>query len=104
MQQYSTHRSSNAPLRIAMVGVGALLAYALSSQRRRDALMAAGQSALDSGSRLATRSADRLRELMADRSPPWAGRLSEVADTTADATSKAADGFHDLVDRASALM
>jgi len=60
MQRFSTHRSSNTPLLIAALGVGALAAYALSSPRRRAALVAAGRSALDAGSRLASTSAERL--------------------------------------------
>jgi hypothetical protein len=45
---------------MAALGVSALAAYALSSPRRRAALAAAGQSALDAGSRLAGASAERL--------------------------------------------
>ena len=78
MQHLPTHRPSNTPLLIAAVGIGALVAYALSSPRRRAALTAAGESALEAGSRLAARSAD--------------------------ATSAAAGTLHDAVDRASDLM
>jgi uncharacterized membrane protein len=78
MQHFYTHRPSNAPLLIAVVGIGALVAYALSSPRRRALLTEAGASALDAGARLATRSAD--------------------------ATSAAAGSLHDAVDRASDRM
>jgi hypothetical protein len=44
---------------MAALGVGALAAYALSSPRRRAQLAAAGQSALDAGSRLAGASAEK---------------------------------------------
>jgi uncharacterized membrane protein len=104
MQQFSTQRSSNAPLLIALVGVGAL-AFVLSSPRRRHALAAAGQSALDAGSRLSATSADRLRELIPDRTQELANRLSaKAAGATDDLTSTVAGNLHDLLDRASELM
>ncbi len=78
MQHLPTHRPSNTPLLIAAVGIGALVAYALSSPRRRAVLTAAGESALEAGSRLAR--------------------------TSTDATSAAAGTLHDAVDRAGDLM
>lgn len=105
MQHYSTHRSSNAPLLIAAVGVGALLAYALSSPRRRTALVAAGQSALDAGSRLVTTSAERLREMLPEPTQDSIGRLSANAERAADSATRTTTGrLHDAVDRASELM
>src|SRR4029453_3461096 len=59
MQSIQTRSGSDTPLLIAVVGIGALIAYALSSPRRRAAVTAAGESALKAGSRLATTSADR---------------------------------------------
>src|SRR5256885_6737540 len=73
MQRFPTRRSSNTPLLMAAVGIGALAAYALASPRRRAALVAAGQSALDAGSRLASASAERLRI----GKPPRTGDLEE---------------------------
>jgi uncharacterized membrane protein len=105
MQRFSTHRSSNAPLLIAAVGIGALLAYALSSPRRRTALMAAGQSALGAGSRLVSTSAERLRELMPEPSQESANQLAANAEQAAgSAMQNAAGKLHDAVDRASVLM
>jgi uncharacterized membrane protein len=105
MQQYSTHRSSSAPLLLAAVGVGALVAYVLSSPRRRAALLSASQSALDAGSRLAASSAERLHDMMPepiqDSMQRWAARARNTSDTV---TSAAADKLNDAVDRASELM
>ena len=105
MQQFSTHRSSNTPLLIAVVGIGALAAYALSSPRRRAALTAAGESALEAGSRLATTSADRLHDLQPrhalDAVSGFTGRARSASER---ATSAAAGTLHEAVDRASDLM
>jgi uncharacterized membrane protein len=105
MQQFPTRSSSNTPLLIAAVGVGALIAYALSSPRRRAALLEAGQSALDAGSRLASTSAGRLHELLPE------GAHDSLNDFTAKARSATGNGMsiaagklHDAVDRASELM
>ncbi|MCW5659007.1 MAG: SRPBCC family protein [Burkholderiaceae bacterium] len=105
MQQYPTHRSINTPLLIVAIGVGALLAYALSSPRRRTALVAAGQSALDAGSRLVSTSATRLRDMLPEPTQESIGRLSMSAEQAADgAMSSAAGKLHAAVDRASDLM
>jgi uncharacterized membrane protein len=116
MQQYSTHRSTSAPLLIAAIGVGAVLAYVLSSPRRRTALAAASQSALDAGSRLVSTSAARLRELIpestAEQTREAIGRLSASAEhaaananhATDSAMHSAAGKLHAAVDRASQLM
>lgn len=104
MQQYSTHRS-NTPLVIAAVGIGALLAYALSSPRRRTALMAAGQTALDAGSRFVSTSAERLRDMLPETSTDSLGRYSAQAERTASGVAATAAGkLHDAVDRAGELM
>lgn len=105
MQHYPTRSSSNTPLLIAAVGVGALVAYALSSPRRRAALAAAGESALEAGSRFATRSADRLHDLMPERALDAVGEFASSArGASGRATSAAAGTLHDVVDRASELM
>src|SRR5256885_16396109 len=78
MQRFPTRRSSNTPLLMAAVGIGALAAYALASPRRRAALVAAGQSALDAGSRLASPSAERPRI----RKPRRTGDLEESFETS----------------------
>src|SRR5688572_9592845 len=99
MQHYPTRSSSNTPLLIAAVGVGALVAYALSSPRRRAALAAAGESALEAGTRFASRSADRLHDLLPERVLDGAGGFTASArDATERATSKAAGTLHDVVD------
>jgi uncharacterized membrane protein len=99
MQQYSTHRSSSTPWLIAAVGVGAALAYVLSSPRRRTALAAASQSALDAGQRLVSTSADRLRQWMPERD--MLGRYSDDARGVADSATTTATGtLHDVTDRA----
>lgn len=104
MQHYST-RSSNASLLIAAVGVGALLAYALASPRRRAALLTASRTAIDAGSRLATTSAERLRQLIPEPAQDSASRLAAHAEHAAgSAASSAADRLHHAVDRASELM
>jgi uncharacterized membrane protein len=105
MQHFQTRRSSNAPLLIAAVGIGALVAYALSSPRRRAALAAAGESALEAGSRFATRSADRIHDLLPQQALDAVGGLTATARTASErATSAAAGTLHDVVDRASDLM
>jgi uncharacterized membrane protein len=105
MQQYSTHRSSTTPLLIAAIGVGALLAYALSSPRRRAALLTAGHTAIDAGSRLASTSAERLRHLIPEAAQDSATRIAAQAEHAAgNATSSAAERLHHAVDRASELM
>src|SRR5688572_24177821 len=105
MQHYSTHRPSSTPLLIAAIGVGALLAYALSSPRRRAALLTASHSAIDAGSRLASASAERLRHLIPEPTQDSARRLAADAEHAAgNATSSAAERLHHAVDRASELM
>src|SRR2546423_1960634 len=88
MQRFPTRRSSNTPLLMAAVGIGALAAYALASPRRRAALVAAGQSALDAGSRLASASAERLRI----GKPRRTGDLEESLETS---TAKQPETFRD---------
>lgn len=105
MQQYSTHRSISTPLLIAAIGVGALLAYALSSPRRRTALAAAGQQALDAGSRLVSTSAARLREILPETTQESIARLTSDTEQAADGAMHSAAGkLHAAVDRASDLM
>jgi len=105
MQRYSTHRSSTAPLLLAAVGVGAALAYVLSSPRRRTALVAAGQTALDAGSRLVSTSTERLRDMLPESMPDSIGRFAADAERVANgATSTAAGKLHHAVDRAAELM
>jgi uncharacterized membrane protein len=105
MQHYPTRSSSNTPLLIAAVGVGALLAYALSSPRRRAALLEAGQSALDAGSRLATTSAARLHEMLPEGAQDSMSTFTARArSATGNGMSTAAGKLHDAVDRASDLM
>jgi uncharacterized membrane protein len=104
MQQYSTHRS-NTPLVIAAVGIGALLAYALSSPRRRTALLAAGQSALDASSRFVSSSAGRLREMLPEAAHESLSRFSSDSERVAGSVGSTAAGkLHDAVDRAGELM
>jgi len=101
MQRFPTRRRSNTPLLIATVGIGALTAYALSSPRRRAALAAAGQSALEAGSRLATASSQSIQELI----PDSASRIADKARSASDVvTATAAARLQDAVDRASRLM
>lgn len=110
MQQFP-HRDSrsNTPMLLAAAGLGALLAYALSSPRRRAAMSAAGHAALDAGSRLASASAERLRAWMPEAQETWdrfatqaagasdelepsaAGRLHRAADVTSAAVRRAAE-------------
>jgi len=105
MQQFQTRRSSKTPLLIATVGIGALVAYALSSPRRRAALTAAGESALEAGSRLATASADRLHDLLPQQALDAVSGLTATARSASGRASSAAAGtLHDAVDRASDLM
>ncbi len=104
MQQYSTHRSSTTPLLIAAVGVGALLAYILSSPRRREALLSASQSALDAGTRLASTSAERLRHMIPETQASASRLASDAEHAASSATSSAAERLHHAVDRASELM
>ncbi|HSW23126.1 MAG TPA: SRPBCC family protein [Burkholderiaceae bacterium] len=104
MQQYSTHRS-NTPLVIAAVGIGALLAYVLSSPRRRTALVAAGQTAFDASSRFVNHSAERLREMLPEASPDSINRFAARTERTATGVAAtAASKLHDAVDRAGELM
>ena len=109
MQQYSTYRSSTTPWLIA-VGVGAALAYVLSSPRRRTALAAASQSAFDAGQRLVSTSADRLRQWMPEREEidRFADDAQRVADSATggrlhDVTDRARDLTHQVVARARRL-
>ena len=104
MQQYSTHRS-NTPLVIAAVGIGALLAYVLSSPRRRTALVAASQTAFDAGSRFVNSSAERLREMLPEPSPDSINRFAARTERAATGVAATAAGkLHDAVDRAGELM
>ena len=104
MQQYSTHRS-NTPLVIAAVGIGALLAYVLSSPRRRTALVAASQTAFDAGSRFVNSSAERLREMLPEPSPDSINRFAARTERAATGVAATAAGkLHDAVDRAGDLM
>ena len=104
MQQYSTHRS-NTPLVIAVVGIGALLAYVLSSPRRRTALVAASQTAFDAGSRFVNSSAERLREMLPEPSPDSINRFAARTERAATGVAATAAGkLHDAVDRAGELM
>jgi uncharacterized membrane protein len=81
MQHLPTHRYSNTPLLIAAVGLAAMAAYALSSPRRRAALTAAADSALEAGSRLVTKSADATAAA--------AGTLHDALDRASDLTNEA---------------
>jgi uncharacterized membrane protein len=104
MQQYSTHRS-NTPLVLAAVGIGALLAYVLSSPRRRTALVAASQTAFDAGSRFVNSSAERLREMLPEPSPDSINRFAARTERAATGVAATAAGkLHDAVDRAGDLM
>jgi uncharacterized membrane protein len=104
MQRYDTRSSSNTPLLIAALGIGATLAYALSSPRRRAMLAAAGQSALEAGSRLASTSADRLQELPRQALDAVSDLTQTARSASARATSATADTLHDAIDRASDRM
>jgi uncharacterized membrane protein len=105
MQSIQTRRRSDTPLLIAVVGIGALIAYTLSSPRRRAALTAAGESALKAGSRLATTSADRLHDLLPEQALEAVSGLTATARSASERASSAAAGrLHDAVDRASDLM
>ena len=104
MQQFPTRRSSNTPLVIAAVGVGTLVAYTLSSPRRRAALLEAGQSALDVGSRLATTSAERLHGLPGQAQDAVSRFTAQARSASDNITSAAAGKFHDAVDRAGELV
>lgn len=105
MQYLPTRSSSNTPLVLAAVGIGALLAYALSSPRRRAQLRAAGESALEAGSRLATTSADRIGSLLPERAVAAASGLTSAARAQSSrATTAAADTLHEAVDRATEVM
>jgi uncharacterized membrane protein len=105
MQLIHTRRPSDTQLLIAVVGIGALLAYALASPRRRAALAAAGESALQAGSRLAATSAERLHDLMPEQALEAVSGLTATARSAAEsASSAAADTLHDTLDRASDLM
>jgi uncharacterized membrane protein len=105
MQQFSTHRPSNTPLLLAAAGIGAMLAYALSSPQRRAALAAAGESALQTGARLATVSADRLQDWLPRQVSDEAGDFRAAARSAPErARSAAADAVHEAADRASDLM
>ena len=93
------------PLLIAAVGVGALAAFALWSPRPRAALMAADESALDAGSRLASRSIDQLQELVPQQAVDAVSGLAATARSATDGASSAAgDRLHDTVGRARDLM
>jgi uncharacterized membrane protein len=104
MQRYDTRSSSDAPLLVAAVGIGASLAYALSSPRRRTALAAAGQSALEAGSRFAATSADRLQELPRQALDAVSDLTQTARGASAHAVSATADTLHDAIDRTSDRM
>lgn len=106
MQQFPTRSSSNTPLLFAAIGIGALAAaYALSSPRRRAALIAAGESALEAGSRLATTSAEKIRDVLPEQAMnTMSGLTSTVRSASERATTTASDKLHDAVHRASDLM
>ncbi|HET9205265.1 MAG TPA: SRPBCC family protein [Burkholderiaceae bacterium] len=104
MQHYSTHRS-NTPLVVAAVGIGALLAYVLSSPRRRTAVVAASRTAFDAGSRFVNTSAERLREMLPEPSSDSINRFASRAERTATGVAATAAGkLHDAVDRAGEMM
>ena len=115
MQQYQTRSSSNTQFLVAALGIGALAgAYALSSPRRRAALVAAGESALRAGesalrmgSDLAATSAAKVRSLgvMPAEVPDTVNRLTSTARNGADhATTAAAEKLQDALDRATDRM
>jgi uncharacterized membrane protein len=106
MQQFPTRSSSNRPLLFAAIGIGALAAaYALSSPRRRSALIAAGESALEAGSRFAATSAEKIRDVMPQQAMDTMSGLTSTARSVSErATTTAADKLHDAVDRATELM
>jgi hypothetical protein len=105
MQHFQTRHYSSTPLLIAAVGVGSLVAYALSSPRRRAALIAAGESAVETGSRLATRSAERLHDLVPQQALDAVNDLTATArSATAREISATADKLRDFADRASNLV
>lgn len=105
MQQFP-HRESttHTPLLIAAAGLGALLAYALSSPRRRAAMVAAGHTALDAGSRLASSSAERLREWMPEARESWDRFTTRAAGAAEEAAPSAADRLHQAADAAGEAM
>jgi len=88
MRRLSIRRSSNNALLLAVAGVGALAAYALSSPQRRAALRAGGQSAVDAGSKLLAASAERL----GIRQPSGSRPLAESFETS---TAKQPETFRD---------
>ncbi|WP_280156048.1 SRPBCC family protein [Piscinibacter sp. XHJ-5] len=105
MQHFHTRSPSRAPLLIAVIGFAALAAYGLSSPRRRAALRSAGESALEAGTRLASRSADRLHELLPEQALDSMSNLTATARSASErATSAAAETLHDAVHRATDLM
>jgi uncharacterized membrane protein len=105
MQQFPTRTSSNTPLLIAALGVSALAAYALSSPRRRAAVVSASRSALDTGSRVATTSAERLQNLVPEAARDSVSRYAARARSASDSvTSATAVKLHDALDRATELM
>ena len=106
MQHFQTRSSSNTPLLFAAIGIGALAAaYALSSPRRRAALIAAGESALHAGSRLATTSAEKIRDVLPHQALDTVSGLTSTARSASEhAATTAADKLHDAMDRASDLM
>ena len=105
MQQFPTKRASNTSLVLGLAGLGAVAAYALSSPRRRSELVAAGQSALEVGSRLALASAERVRDVLPDRALDAMSAVRERArGAPARATSASAETLHELVEQASEAM
>lgn len=100
-----TRSSPNTALTVVAVGVGALLVYALSSRSRREALLAAGNSAVQAGSRLAATSADRLHRLMPDRASELVDGLgSSGRKASARGGAATADVLHELTDRAAEVV
>lgn len=101
MQHFETQRPSNTPLLIAAAGLGAILAYALASPRRRAALAAAGEAALQTSARLANASADRLHEWLPHQAQDASSGFRAAARS---APERATHAVHEAVDRASDLM
>lgn len=99
MQQFP-HRESttNTPLLVAAAGLGALLAYALSTPQRRAAMVAAGHTALDAGSRLASSSAERLREWVPEARESWDRLMTRAGSAAEEAAPSAADRLHHAAD------
>ena len=101
MQHFETHRPSNTPLLLAAAGLGAILAYALASPRRRAALAAAGEAALQTSARFANASADRLHDWLPRQAQDESSGFRAAARS---APERATQAVHDAAYRASDLM